>query len=206
MKTRLGRCIRAREPLDCSVIAVFLRKNVRNVLFADRTAMDPHLPGRSPVNVRLMGTVTQPFKILQVLGQTPSDSEPRQIAECSRHVKSVTQPNHSITDDHFCAVPELAHLAREVPFGEADDLVSLLADGELFDMMRCFKDALIFPSIQRLELPASPPLDTVIVHGCPPEIGLWSPERNGAPVEVNAGQALIIEFATKVAMGDPRPL
>ena len=118
----------------------------------------------------------------------------------------MTQPDHGIANDHFCAVLELAHLAREVPFGEASDLISLFADGELIDMMRCFKDALVFPSVQRLELPASPPLDTVIVHGCPPEIGLWSPEGNGAPAEVNAGQALIIEFATKVAMGDPRPL
>ena len=108
--------------------------------------------------------------------------------------------------DSFRAVSELAHPAREVPFGEADDLVSLLADGELIDMMRCFKDALVSPSIQRLELPAGPPLDTVIVHRCPPEIGFWSTERNGALVEVNAGQALIIEFATKVAMGDPRPV
>ena len=115
--------------------------------------MDPHLPGRSPVNVRLMGTVTQPFEILQVLGQTPSDSYPRQIAECFRHVKLVTQPNHGITNDHVCAVSELAHLGREVPFSQADDLVSLLADGELLHMMRCFKDALVFPSIQRLERP-----------------------------------------------------
>ncbi len=115
------------------------------------------------------------------------------------------QPNHGITNDHFCAVPELAHLAREVPFSQADDLVSLLADGELLDMMRCFKDALLFPSIQRLELPAGPPFDTVIVHGCPPKIRLWSAEGNGAPAEMNAGQALIIEFATKLAMGDPRP-
>ncbi len=115
------------------------------------------------------------------------------------------QPNHGITNDHFCAVPELAHLAREVPFSQADDLVSLLADGELLDMMRCLKDALLFPSIQRLELPAGPPFDTIIVHGCPPEIGLWSAEGNGAPAEMNAGQALIIEFATKLAMGDPRP-
>ena len=117
----------------------------------------------------------------------------------------MTQPNHGITNSHFCAVSELAHPAREVPFGEADDPILLLADGELLDMMRSIKDALIFPSIERLELPAGPTFDTVIVHGCSPKIRLWSAEGNGAPAEMNASQALIIEFATKLAMGDPRP-
>ena len=64
MKARLGRCIPASEPLDPSVIAMFLRKNVRNVLLADGTAMDPRLSGCSPVNIRFVGTLAQPFKVL----------------------------------------------------------------------------------------------------------------------------------------------
>ncbi len=64
MKARLGRCIPAREPLDPGVIAVFLRKNVRNILLADSAAMDPHLSGCSSVNIRFVGTLAQPFKVL----------------------------------------------------------------------------------------------------------------------------------------------
>ena len=63
MKARLRRCIPAREPLDPGVIAVFLRKNVRNILLADSAAMDPYLSGGSPVNIRFMGTLAQPFEV-----------------------------------------------------------------------------------------------------------------------------------------------